>query len=94
MPSICQRRIFFQAVDSRSTARASRPAGKTAQTSRPAVSSAEKKGDGFVEVEGKGKGGKKKKRTRMQKLDSSTVLGFTVAKDSGRSNAGDIENIE
>ncbi|KAL8581827.1 hypothetical protein ACOMHN_010201 [Nucella lapillus] len=47
---------------------------------------------GFTEVGGKSKGAKKKRR--MQKLDGSTLLGFTVAKDPNRKNAGEIESID
>lgn len=39
-----------------------------------------------------GASGKKKKK-RMQKLDSS-VLGFTVHADPNRVNAGEIDNVE
>nr|KAG5688494.1 hypothetical protein BaRGS_007138 [Batillaria attramentaria] len=39
---------------------------------------------------GKSKGGKKKKK--MQKLDGSALLGFTVEKDPNRKNAGEIES--
>ncbi|XP_070206912.1 GRB10-interacting GYF protein 2-like isoform X2 [Littorina saxatilis] len=48
--------------------------------------------DGFTEVGSKAKGGKKKKK--MQKLDCSTMLGFTVEKDPNRKNAGEIEGLE
>jgi hypothetical protein len=47
---------------------------------------------GFTEVAGKAKAGKKKKK--MQKLDGSSLLGFTVAKDPNRKNAGEIESID
>ncbi|XP_076472424.1 uncharacterized protein LOC143301883 isoform X4 [Babylonia areolata] len=47
---------------------------------------------GFTEVGGKSKGAKKKKK--MQKLDGSALLGFTVAKDPNRKNAGEIESID
>ena len=48
---------------------------------------------GFTEVGGKSKGGKKKKN-KMQKLDCSTLLGFTVEKDPNRKNAGEIESAD
>lgn len=48
---------------------------------------------GFTEVGGKSKGAKKKKN-KMQKLDCSTLLGFTVEKDPNRKNAGEIESAD
>lgn len=47
---------------------------------------------GLTEVGGKSKGAKKKKK--MQKMDGSALLGFTVAKDPNRKNAGEIESID
>ena len=47
---------------------------------------------GFTEVAGKSKASKKKKK--MQKLDCSSLLGFTVAKDPNRKNAGEIESAD
>lgn len=37
---------------------------------------------------------KSKKKKKMQKLDGSALLGFTVQKDPNRKNAGEIEGID